>query len=102
MFPVWYLGILAFAHYACGDADGAEEAARQGIQRDPAYPDCRLFLAAAHHARGRLDEARREAAEVLKQDATFRLAAVEGRLSIVRDRALAERIVATCRELGLQ
>jgi adenylate cyclase len=100
-FPVWYLGILAFSHYACGDYDGAEEAARLGIQRDPAYPDCRMFLAAAHHARGRLEEAHREAAEILRHDPTFRLESVAGRLAIVKDRRLAERLLATCRELGL-
>jgi adenylate cyclase len=102
MHPSWYFNILAFAHYACEDYDGAEQAARLGVRRDPAYPDCHLFLAAAHHARGRLEEARRAAAEIPRHDPTFRLASVQGRLAIVRDRRLAERLLATCRELGLQ
>ena len=102
MHPLWYFNILAFAQYACGDYDGAEEASRLGVQRDPAYADCRIFLALAHHARGRLEEARREAQEIVRHDPAFRLAAVQGRLAIVRERALAERVLGTCRELGLQ
>ena len=102
MHPSWYFNILAFAHYASGDYEGTEEASRLGVQRDPAYPDCHMFLALAHHARGRAEEAQREAQELLRHDPTFRLASVAGRLAIVRDRALAERVIATARELGLK
>ena len=102
MYPAWYLNILAFAAYAVGDYEQAESAARQGLERDPAYADCRAIAAAACHALGRSDEARREAAELLRRDPTYRLATLEGRLAIVTDRALVERLLGVCRELGLQ
>ena len=102
MYPAWYLNILAFAAYAVGDYQQAESAARQGLERDPAYADCRAIAAAACHALGRSDEARREAAELLRRDPTYRLATLEGRLAIVTDRALVERLLGVCRELGLQ
>ena len=102
MYPAWYLNILAFAAYAVGDNEQAETAARQGLERDPAYADCRAIAAAACHALGRSDEARREAAELVRRDPTYRLATLEGRLAIVTDRALVERLLGVCRELGLQ
>ena len=102
MYPAWYLNILAFAAFALGDYEQAESAARQGLQRDPAYADCRALAAAACHALGRDEEARREAAELVRRDPTYRLAMLEGRLAIVTDRSLVERLLATCRSLGLQ
>jgi adenylate cyclase len=102
MYPAWYLNILAFAAYALGDYEQAESAARQGLQRDPAYADCRAIVAAACHALGRGEEAHREAAELVRRDPTYRLAMLEGRLAIVTDRPLVGRLLATCRSLGLQ
>ena len=102
MYPAWYLNILAFAAYACADYEQAESAARQGLERDPAYADCRAILAAACLALGRRDEAAREAAELVRRDPAFKLATLEGRLSIVSDRPLVERLLGVCRELGLK
>ena len=102
LYPAWYLNILAFSHYQRGEYDEAEQVARLALQRDPQYSDCRLYLALVAEARGRTEEARREAAELLRRDPGYRLAALQGRLAIVKDRGLAERLLATCRELGLQ
>lgn len=101
VYPAWYPNILAFAAYACGDYAVAEAAAREGVQRDPGYADCRVLIALACQALGRHDEARREAAEVVRRDPAYRLAALEGRMAIVEDRGLVERMLAACRELGL-
>jgi hypothetical protein len=59
------------------------------------------MLAAAHHARGRLGDARREAAAVRSHDPAFKLSAMEGRLSIVKDRGVVASFIALMRELGL-
>ena len=76
--------------------------ARQCLQREPGYADCRVIAALSCVALGRAEDARREAAELLRQDPTWKLAALEGRLSIERDRELVARVLAGCRDLGLQ
>jgi hypothetical protein len=73
----------------------------RALQREPAYADCRLILAAAHHARGRLEDARREAAAVRVHDPAFKLSTMEGRLSIVKDRSMVAGFIGLMRELGL-
>ena len=102
VYPTWYLNILGFAHYRLGQYDEAEQVLELALEREPAYTDCRLLVAAAHRARGRSGEARREAAEVLRHEPGFKLRDAEGRLSIVQDRELAARFIAELRELGLQ
>ncbi len=102
VFPTWYLNILGFAHYRLGQYDEAERVLKLALEREPAYTDCRLLLAATHRARGRGDDARREAVETLRQEPGFKLSDVEGRLSIVKDREVAARFIAELRELGLE
>ncbi|HTM61145.1 MAG TPA: tetratricopeptide repeat protein [Burkholderiales bacterium] len=102
VYPTWYLSVLGFAHYQRGEHDDAEAVLKQALEREPAYTDCRLFLAAAHFARGRVEDARREAAETRRQDPNFRLKDVAGRLSIVKDRSIPERLIGVLRELGLE
>jgi len=102
IYPAWYLNILAYAAYLCGDYEQAESAARQCLQREPGYADCRVIAALSCLALGRAEDARREAAEVVRQDPAWKLASLEGRLSIERNRDVVARMLATCRELGLQ
>ncbi len=102
VYPTWYLQILGFAHYLRGELDDAEAAVRPALKREPAYAEARIVLAAVLHARGRVAEARAEAAEVLRQDPKFRLAAFAARLAIVRDQSLVAKLVAQMRELGLE
>ena len=102
IFPSWYLNILGFAHYRVGQHDDAERVLREGLAREPGSSDMRLILAAAHAARGRLEDARREAQEVLRHTPGFRLKDMEGRLSIVKDRALVRQFLEELRGLGLQ
>ena len=102
VYPTWYLNILGLAHHLLGQYDEAEQVLVLALQREPAYADCRLILAAAHHARGRLDDARREAAAVRVHDAAFKLSTVEGRLSIVKDRSMVKGFIGLMRELGLE
>jgi adenylate cyclase len=102
VYPAWYLNILGFAHYRLGQYDDAEAALRLALEREPGYTNCRLLLAAAHHARGRVEEARREAAEALRHAPTFKLSEAEAHMSIVQDRELVARFIGLMRELGLQ
>ena len=60
------------------------------------------MLAAVLHARGRERDARAEAAKVLGHNPKFRLATLQGRLSIVRDQGIVARLAAVMRSLGLE
>src|SRR5258707_1630098 len=91
IYPAWYLNILGFGHYQCAQYDEAEKILKLALQREPAYADCRLILAAVHHARGRADEAGREAQEVLPLSPEFKLRDLEERLEIGKDRAMFDR-----------
>lgn len=102
IYPAWYLNILGFAHYQSGQYDQAERVLKLALQREPAYADCRLILAGVQHARGRLDEARREAQEVMRHSPDFRLRDFEAKLAMVRDREMLSRFLDMLRELGLQ
>jgi adenylate cyclase len=101
IYPTWYLNILGFGHYQTGQHGEAEKVLKLALQREPAYADCRLILAASHHARGRVDEARREVQEVTRHDPGFKLDAIEARLAIVKDRDMLSRFLDILRELGL-
>ena len=102
IYPTWYLNILGFGHYQAGQYDEAEKTLKLALQRDPAYADCRLMLAAAHHARGRLDEARREVQELARHNPDFKLRDLEARLVIVKDREMLMRFLDVLRGLGLR
>jgi adenylate cyclase len=101
-YPAWYLNILGYAHYQCGEYDDAERVLRTALEREPAYTDCRLILAGVHQARGRSDDARREAREVLRLEPGFRLKQIEARLVIVKDREMLARFLDMLRHLGLE
>ena len=102
VYPAWYLNVLGFAHYQLDQHNEADAALTLALQREPAYYDCRLMLMAAHHARGRLDDGRREADEVRRHNPALRLKDMEGRLSVLKDRALLSRFIGVLRELGLE
>ena len=102
VYPAWYLNVLGFAHYLLDHHDEADAVLTLALQREPAYYDCRLMLMAAHHARGRGDDARREAGEVRRHNPSLRLKDMEGRLSVLKDRALVSRFIGVLRELGLE
>ncbi|MGQ0524804.1 MAG: tetratricopeptide repeat protein, partial [Betaproteobacteria bacterium] len=102
VYPAWYLQILAFAHYLCGEYEEAEKVLRLALEREPAFTDCRLLLAAVHQARGRVDDARSEAREVLRIEPGFRLKQLEGRQAIVKDREMLARFLDMLRQLGVE
>jgi adenylate cyclase len=102
VYPGWYLNILGFAHYNCAQYDEAEEVLKLALQREPAYSECRALLALTLRAKGREQDARREATELLRHDPSFRLRRLEQQLSIVKDRDSVAQLLDLLRGLGLQ
>ena len=102
IYPAWYLNILGFGHYQCGQYDEAERILKLALQRQPAYSDCRLILAAAYQARGRTNDAAQEAHQVLHHEPEFRLKQLEARLAIVKDRKMLAGFLDVLRQLGLE
>jgi adenylate cyclase len=102
IYPTWYLNILGFAHHRCGQDEEAETALKLALQREPGNARCRMLLAWVYHARGQMDEARRETRELLRHDPAFRLKSVEPQLAIIKDRTLVAKYFEVLRELGLQ
>src|SRR5258706_834334 len=98
VYPTWYLNVLGFAHYLLDQHDEADTVLTLALQLDPAYYDCPLMLMAAHHARDLGDDGRHEAAEVRRHNPTLRLKDMEGRLSVIKDRALLSRFIGVLRE----
>ena len=101
-YPNWYLNILGHAHYQCGEYEESERVLRLALQREPTDTQCRVLLAAVHQARGRADDARREAREVLRHEPGFRLKQLEDRMAIVKDREMLARFLDVLRTLGLE
>lgn len=101
-YPTWYLSILAFAHYQSGRYDEAEKLLKDALQREPAYANARLVLASVHHARGRVEEARHEAREVMRHNPDFQLRDFETQLAIVKDGEMLSRFLDVLRQLGLK
>ena len=102
IYPTWYLNILGFANLRVERYDEAETALKLALQREPGNARCRMLLAWVFHSRGRMDEARREAQEILRHDPAFRLKDAEPALAIIKDRKLVADYFAVLRELGLQ
>ena len=100
-YPAWYLNILGYAHYQSGEHGEAERVLRLALQREPADTQCRVLLAAVHHACGRAEDAREEAREARRHEPGFRLKQLEDRMIIVKDRETVARLLAMLRGLGL-
>jgi tetratricopeptide (TPR) repeat protein len=102
VYPTWYLNVLGFAHYLLGEHDAAADALSLALKRDPAYVDCLLILAASHHARGRMDDARSTIAEFRRHHPTYRLESFEKQLSVLKDKERKAEFFRVMRELGLE
>ncbi|MDP6389447.1 MAG: adenylate/guanylate cyclase domain-containing protein [Alphaproteobacteria bacterium] len=100
LFPAWQLAWLGHAYFMTGAYDEAIQTLKRGVRRDAGYIAFHLFLAASHAASGNLEEAKREAAEVLKNNPEFTLEAYTGFIGH-KNPADLERDLAAMRKAGL-
>jgi tetratricopeptide (TPR) repeat protein len=91
--PNHYLSLLAFALDLLGQPGEAIAALRCAVERDPNYLPAHIRLASLLARSGRMDEAKRAAAEVMRINPRFRVATGPLSLYAIRDRQAMQRIV---------
>jgi adenylate cyclase len=100
-YPPWYLYMLGYAYRVTGQYEEAVENLKKALTRSPNNLGSHLNLAAAYSELGREEEARAEAAEVLRLSPNFSVE-VYGRITSQRDSAITERTLAALRKAGLK
>jgi adenylate cyclase len=100
-YPAWYSGILGWAYRLTGRHEEAVVALKQALAHNPNDFNAHFHLAAAYSELGREEEARAEAAEVLRLSPNFSVE-VYGRITSQKDPAITERTLAALRKAGLK
>ncbi|MGD0235937.1 MAG: adenylate/guanylate cyclase domain-containing protein [Syntrophorhabdales bacterium] len=98
--PVWSMN-LAYNYTAMGQYEEAIRILKRITGRQPDQVFAHLGLAAAYALSGREDDARKEAAEVLRIDPTYSMERAQGRL-LYKDKAEVGRLKETLRKVGLK
>jgi len=92
--PVTYLWTLGQAYRLVGKREEALSVLQRAIARNPDYLAAHMLVAAVFHELGRSEEARAEAAEVLRINPQYSLDIVRQRMPIKDPTALAHFIAA--------
>ena len=100
-YPALYLSYLGHAYRLAGRDEEAIMAWRSALNRNPSFPPAHVFLAATYSELGRDEEARAEAATVLRLIPSFSLEMWGQRLPY-KDPAVLERVLAALRKAGLK
>jgi adenylate cyclase len=88
------------AYHGLGRHEEAIAAFKKALVSDPDFPPAHTYLTSIYGELGRPDEARAQAAEVLRLDPGFSLAALVQR-EVLKDPAVMERLVGGLRKAGL-
>ncbi len=100
LYSGWYLAVQAHAHRLMGDHEAAIMAYRDSISRNPDHIGSRIGVTSCLAEIGRLDEARTEAAEVLRINPAFTLKKYAESLTY-KDPSHAGRSLDALRQAGL-
>jgi adenylate cyclase len=99
--PPYYLWSLGHAYRLLGRSGEAITALRKLIVQNPDHLTAHVLLAATYSEVGREEEARAEAAEILRINSNYSLTIVQERMPY-KDSALLDRQVAALRKAGLR
>jgi adenylate cyclase len=99
--PVWYFEGLGWFYFLIKRYEEAISALRTAVSRNSYYLYAHVTLAAVYSELGREEEARAEAAEVLRLSPEFSVASFSQRLPF-KDPAILERFQAALRKAGLK
>lgn len=99
--PSWYLDNLGLAYYLRGQYEEAIAAFKRVLNRNPSFWIARAYLATSYFELGREQEARAEAAEVLRTNPMLSLEVLRQR-EPYKDQTVLERIFDALRKVGLK
>jgi adenylate cyclase len=97
----WYLWNLGHAYFLMGRNDDAIKALKGFLTRSPDFLPAHVYLAASYSELGRQEEARAEAAEIVRLRPQTSAETLRNRLPY-KDRAVSERIFDALRKAGLK
>lgn len=100
-YPAFYLWSLGHAYRLVGRFDEAITTLKRLVTRNPDHLTAHVLLATLYSDLGRDEEARAEAAEILRLSPQYSLAAVRQRIPY-KDQAVLERQLAALRKAGLK
>ncbi len=98
--PVWYLWALGHAYFLTGHYDEAIGAFKKALNRNPGFWPAHAYLAATYIELGRKEEARAEAAMMLRFAPNLSLEVWRQRLPY-RDPSVLERVLEALRKAGI-
>jgi adenylate cyclase len=98
--PVWYFHGLGHAYFLAGSYEKAIATLRRVLNRNPNFWPAHIYLAASFIELGQEDEARAQAAELLRINPNFSFQSGRQRLPY-KDQAVIERLSDNLREAGL-
>ena len=100
-YPSLPLTVLGDAYYLTGRTEEAIATLKRSINASPHYLPSHVNLAAIYSELGREEEARAEAAEILRISPNFSLE-VWRQKALYKDPAVGERMIAALRKAGLR
>lgn len=100
-YPVPYLWALGYASYLTGRIDEALVIAKRILIRNPDHQTAHVLLTVIYSELDRLEEARAEAAEILRISPHFSLEAIKQRMP-QKDQAALRRYIEGLRKAGLE
>jgi adenylate cyclase len=101
MYPVWYLWNLGHGYFLTGRYEEAIKTLKRILDRNPNFLPAHVFLAASYSELGRHEEARAEAAEVMKLSPQTSTEAWRQRIPY-KDQAVLERLFDGLRKAGVK
>jgi adenylate cyclase len=99
--PVWYFHGLGHAYFLTGRYEEAITSLKRALNRNPNFWPAHIYLAASYIEIGQEDQARAEAAEILRMNPNISLDAAGQRLPY-KDQAVLDRLGVSLRKAGLK